>query len=108
MGFNNLQPSSGPFFLAPGGVTRIVVWFGNPGDDHGAQWIMAHPLDEKVPVSLTVSDFTKERDYTLGVITENGPPQYSYGGDTYIRYWVTVTNTGSYPSHFTVQGGGNT
>lgn len=60
MGFNNLQPASGPFFLAPGGVARIVVWFGNPGDDHGAQWIMAHPLDEKVPASLTVSDFTME------------------------------------------------
>jgi hypothetical protein len=110
MAFNNLQPASGPFFLAPGQAARIWVLFGDPGDDHGAQWIMAHPLEEQVPVpaSLTVSEFTKERGYTLGIITVNGPPQYSYGGDTYIRYWVTVTNTGSYPVHFNVQGGGNT
>ena len=109
MSFNGLQPPSGPFFLVPGAQMGIDVWFGDPGDDQGAQWIMAHPLESQppTPASLTVSDFTKSRGYTIGIITENGPPEISYGGDTYIRYSVTVRNTGQYPVSFNVQGGGN-
>ena len=110
MGFNGLQPASGPFFLAPGEAMRIWVRFGDPGDDLGAQWIMAHPLESNppTPASLTVSDFTKTRGYTIASVTENGAPIYTYDGQTYIEYDVTVTNTGQYPVFFNVQGGGNT
>jgi len=109
MAFNGLQPASGPFFLAPGAATWITVWFGDPGDDHGAQWIMAHPIsaDTQPPAQLTVSDFTKELHYSIGQVQENGAPVYRYF-DPYYRYSVTVTNTGSSGVFFNVQGGGNT
>ena len=108
MSFNNLQPSSGPYWLAPGQSMGLEVWFGDPGDDHGATWIMAHPLDELAATALQVSGFYKRRAYTIGVITENGSPQYGHAGDSYIRYGVTVTNIGTEAVHFSVQGGGNT
>ena len=109
MAFSGLQPASGPFFLAPGAATGIIVWFGDPGDDHGAQWIMAHPIsaDTQPPAQLTVSDFTKVLDYQIGQVQENGDPVYRYF-DPFYRYQVTVTNTGSSGVFFNVQGGGNT
>jgi hypothetical protein len=109
MGFNGLQPASGPFFLAPGASMGVVVWFGNPGDDQGAQWIMAHPISasSQPPAQLTVSDFTKILDYQIASVTENGDPVYAYY-DPYYRYSVTVKNTGSSAVFFNVQGGGNT
>jgi len=109
MAFNGLTPASGPFFLAPGASTGIIVWFGNPGDDHGAQWIMAHPISSpsQPPAQLTVSNFTKILDYSIGSVTENGDPVFSYE-DPFYRYSVTVTNTGSSGVFFSVQGGGNT
>jgi len=108
MSFNGLQPASGPFFLAPGASTGLVVWFGNPGDDRGAQWIMAHPIsaDTQPPARLTVSQFTKELDYELGQVQENGDPVYRFF-QPYYRYSVTVTNTGDSGVFFNVQGGGN-
>src|SRR5262245_8116401 len=96
MGFNNLQPASGPFFLAPGASVRINVWFGNPGDDQGAQWIMAHPIHGEPPCELVVSDFSKILDYSIGVLIINGGPEYSYDPNSfYYRYGVTVTNWGT-------------
>lgn len=108
MGFNGLQPASGPFFLAPGASVRINMWYGDPGDDHGAQWIMAHPLAGEVPTELVVSDHSKILKYAIGCIEENGPPQACPGEDPYYRYGVTVTNWGSSGVHFNIQGGGNT
>lgn len=94
MAFNGLQPASGPFFLAPGAATGIVVWFGDPGDDQGAQWIMAHPISAPTqpPAQLTVSDFTKILDYQFGAVTEQGDPNFQ---GPFYRYSVTVTNTGT-------------
>ncbi|HEX3945773.1 MAG TPA: hypothetical protein VHW69_16980 [Rhizomicrobium sp.] len=108
MAFNDLIPSDGPFFLAPGQSMGITVWFGDPGDDHGAQWIMAHPIaaDTQPPAQLTVTNFTKELHYELGSVTQNGAATYHYY-DPYYRYSVTVTNTGSSAVFFSVQGGGN-
>ena len=99
MAFNKLQPSSGPFFLAPGNSMRIWV-MGDGESDFGAQWIMADPNDEGQSAELTVSDFAKERVYATGV-------SEGVFFNQFIRYWVTVHNTGSSPTHFTVQGGGN-
>jgi hypothetical protein len=107
MAFNGLQPASGPFWLAAGNSIRITMWYGDPGDDHGAQWIMAHPIDEGFPAELVVSDHSKILDYEIGCIQENGPPQACPGQGPYYRYGVTVTNWGSNDVHFNVQGGGN-
>jgi hypothetical protein len=110
MAFNDLQPAAGPFSLAAGQAMRVNVWFGDPGDDHGAQWIMAHPLGNgQPPAELALSDFSKILDYEIGTVTENGPPVYGYDADSrYYRYGVTVTNWGSSACSFSVQGGGNT
>lgn len=99
MAFNKLQPADGPFFLAPGESMRIWVTRDNESD-FGAQWIMADPNDESHPAELTVSNFSKERAYHVG----NTQGQFS---EPFTRYWVTATNTGDFPTHFTVQGGGN-
>jgi hypothetical protein len=109
MAFNGLQPASGPFFLAPGSSTGITIWFGHPGDDHGAQWIMAHPIsgDTQPDAQLTVSNLTKELHYQLGSVEENGAPVYRFQ-DPYYRYSVTVSNTGNSGVFFNMQGGGNT
>jgi hypothetical protein len=108
MAFNNLQPSSGPFYLGPGESTGLVVWFGDPGDDHGAQWIMAHPLKGEPPTALEVSGFQKILAYSIASVTQNGAPQYGYDADSaYYQYAVTVTNRGSQGVRFNVQGGGN-
>jgi hypothetical protein len=109
MGFNNLQPASGPFFLAPGASIGILVWFGNPGDDQGAQWIMAHPIRGEPPCELVVSNHSKILNYSIGTVTINGNPEYGYDPNSfYYRYGVTVTNAGSQGVRFNVQGGGNT
>ncbi len=63
MAFNNLQPSSGPFFLAPGASIGITMWYGDPGDDHGAQWIMAHPILGEPPNST--SSIKLQKDFGL-------------------------------------------
>src|SRR5436853_178808 len=106
MAFNGLQPASGPYFLAPGAAISIFVWFGDPGDDQGAQWIMAHPITTPTQpqAQLTVSDFTKLLAYQLVSSTEGGEARYS---NPYYRYSVTVTNTGTSGVFFNVQGGGN-
>ena len=104
MGFNGLQPASGPFFLMPGNSMRIWVTL-NGGEDFGAQWIMAHPL-EGIPGELEISNFAKERDYEI--VSEADGQIVSGSGQTTIRYWVTVTNTGGTPVNFNMQGGGNT
>jgi hypothetical protein len=109
MAFNGLQPASGPFFLAPNQSIGITMWYGDPGDDHGAQWIMAHPISNprQPPATLQVSGFTKDLDYSVGEIQENGDPVYTYF-DPYYRYGVTVTNVSDVGVFFNIQGGGNT
>lgn len=108
MAFNGLQPAGGPFFLAPGAAMQVTLWFGDPGDDRGAQWIMAHPISAPTqpPAQLTISDFTKLLDYQIGSVTENGDPIYRYA-EPYYRYSVVVNNTGTSGVFFNVQGGGN-
>ncbi len=110
MGFNNVQPASGPFYLGPGESTGIVIWFGDryESDDHGAQWIMAHPLKGEPPTALEVSGFQKILGYSVGWVTQNGGTQYGYDPDSaYYEYKVTVTNRGTQGVRFNVQGGGN-
>lgn len=108
MAFNGLQPASGPFFLAPGPPMRIIMWYGDPGDDQGAQWIMAHPLAGEAPTELVVSDHSKILDYATGCIQQNGSTQACPGEDPFYRYGVVVTNRGSSGVRFNIQGGGNT
>jgi hypothetical protein len=109
VGFNNLQPASGPFYLAPGSSIRIIKWHGNPGDDQGAQWIMAHPLPGEAPCELVVSDFSKILAYSSVGAVRNGAPAYDlFPENAYYRYGVTVTNRGQYGVRFNIQGGGNT
>ena len=110
MSFNNLQPSSGPFLLSPGESVDITMWYGDPGDDYGAQWIMAHPLHgpNNPPTTLQVSNFRKILGYSVESITENGATQVGWDPDTYYyQYGVTVTNLGDQASFFNIQGGGN-
>ena len=108
MAFNGLQPASGPFYLSPGGAMRIWVRRAG-GQDYGAQWIMAHPLrNGQPPTELVVSDHSKVLDYSIGTITENGPPVYGYDPESsYYEYRVTVRNWGAQGTLFNVQGGGN-
>lgn len=107
MAFNGLQPSSGPYFLSAGGSVRIHVWYGALGNDHGAQWIMAHPLPGSPPAELALSDFSKILDYEFGCIAVNGEPRPCASENPFWRYGVTVTNWGRSPVSFNVQGGGN-
>ena len=109
MGFNNLQFASGPIYLAPGASIGLVVWFGDPGDDLGAQWIMANPIRGEAPTELVVSDHSKILAYSIGTVTINGPPVYGYDpNSSYYQYGVVVTNRGASGVLFNVQGGGNT
>ena len=106
----NLQPASGPFFLAPGESMRCWVrldYFIDPdgaqiGRDLGAQWIMAHPLEtaDKQPVALIVSELTKSIDYAFFNTKGEGLFNPDY------QYWVTVKNTGQSAVFFSLQGGG--
>ena len=88
----------------------ITLSYGNPGDDHGAQWMMAHPIDpgdgNQPPAQLTVSNFTKLLDYQIGQVQENGAATYKYF-KPYYQYSVTVPNTGDSGVFFNIQGGGN-
>jgi len=94
MGFNGLQPASGPFWLGPHQSTDIIMWYGNPGDDHGAQWIMAHPLKGQPSTSLQVSNFRKILLYQDEWVNSEG--DYGYETDSaYYRYGATVTNLGA-------------
>jgi hypothetical protein len=68
-------------------VNRFRVKRRMTGDDHGAQWTMAHPI--LVDTRLTVSNFTKELHYQLGQVQENGAPVYRYF-DPYYRYSVAT------------------
>ena len=107
MAFNNLQPPQGPFFLAPGASTRIWVRLGGGTGDRGAQWIMAHPIQNgQPPTELVLSDFSKALDYGIGWVRSDG--HYGYDPQSaYYVYRVTVTNRGREGTLFNVQGGGN-
>lgn len=85
------------------------MWYGDPGDDHGAQWIMAHPIanETQPPATLQVSDFRKILDYSVGSVSQNGGAEYRFY-NPYYRYGVRVSNVGDYGVFFSLQGGGNT
>lgn len=93
---------------------RIWMWYGGApgqefGDDKGAQWIMADPVDVPatltLPAALEVSEFTKARTYFFGFVDDEIVLDL---GRTVVRYEVTVRNLSSWAVRFTVQGGGNT
>lgn len=105
MSFNQI---GGRFFLAAGEPTGFNYYFGlgdpvtnTGGDDHGAQWAMAHPeLDtgyypEIGMAELAVSDFRKRGYWN------------SDTGGFYYGYSLSILNTGI-STWFSVQGGGNT
>ena len=102
MSFSNV----GPYFLSPGGSTRIAIWWPAPGD-RGAQWIMAHAANDQPPTELQVSGFTKQLAYSLAYHRSDCTSGWIHDS-YYYRYLVTVTNLGSYGVWFTLQGGGNT
>jgi len=107
MSFNGLQPSSGPFLLGPGQSTSIIMWYGDPGNDKGALWIMAHPLKGQPPTTLLVKNFTKILDYEIKWVNSEGDSGYD-SDSAYYRYGATVTNLGNQAVFFNIQGGGNT
>lgn len=99
MAFNNV----GEFWLDPGYSVRISIaregvipdeeWGGH---DLGAQWIMADGIGI-APAVLMVTEHTKEKKPIRRHPQSLSP----------IAYTVTVTNIGSEPAHFSLQGGGN-
>lgn len=97
MGFNGLQPSSGPYSLSVGNQTQI--WISWPdGSDHGAQWIEANPVG---PGSLQVDQFIKSRTIS--------PDGQSFS----VTYLCNVTaiddgGSGLGVTLFNLDGGGNT
>ena len=72
--------------LAPGQWSR---WWWGWGNDRGAQFAMGNPLNPGG--SLKSYDYTKTKE-----------------NDGSIRYWVSIANTGSVTTNFTLQGGGLT
>jgi hypothetical protein len=98
MGFNNY----GLYFIWNN--ERMRVSFGD-GNDYGAHWIMADPVDDLQlnpnGGELTVSDFTKVR-------LRNFPVFGAEGSDTTVWYEATVANNAGYAQWFRLQGGGNT
>lgn len=123
MSFNNVWPATGPFFLDAGASTvvqikRGVSDFTQPGEDRGAQWIMADPVapkkgEKQFVVQLQVSNFSKTRNYldgpnTIEILGSDGEVIGTINGITDIIYSAMVTNVGQNPAFFTLQGGGNT
>jgi hypothetical protein len=93
MAFNNL----GHFTIAPGHTLEILYWFGGSGghqggDDHGAQYCMAHPLNGYGATLLA---------------TQQGKANTGYGAGPW-QYHVVVTSSGPYSMDFNLQGGGLT
>ena len=97
----------GWYYIYPGQSMGIELWFGEQGDDRGAQWIMAHPVGagEGPTGALEVSGLTK---YLYFTEEEFGPGSLVTYLGPYYRYGVTVTNTGNYAVYFLLQGGGTT
>jgi hypothetical protein len=91
MAFNNL----GFYTIEPGQEFEIYYWFGGSathmgGDDHGAQFCMAHPL------------------WGYGAtlfVTQQGKSNTGQGAGPW-RYHVKVANAGPYSMGFNLQGGG--
>lgn len=95
MAFNNV---GGPISLSAGNSVGVWIAYGNPGQDHGAQWIMANPIGRS-PGALEVNGFVKRRQF-LG------------GTDTSVSYEATVTciddgGSGYGFTLFDLSGGGN-
>lgn len=123
MSFSNLMPANGPFFLDVGASMLIhfkrgVSDFSQPGEDRGAQWMMADPVapkrgEKQFVVQLQVSDFSKTRNYLVGpqtteIVGSNGQVVGTINGIPDIIYSARVTNVGQNPAFFTIHGGGNT
>lgn len=98
MAFNNIQPPGGPISLSVGNSIGVSIHYGDPGQDHGAQWIMANPIGRS-PGALEVSGFVKRR-------------QLLERETTSVTYEATVTciddgGSGYGFSLFDLSGGGN-
>ncbi|MGF6981377.1 hypothetical protein QFZ99_000853 [Paraburkholderia atlantica] len=85
----------------------VTMWYGDPGDDQGAQWIMAHPLPGQPPTELQVSNMRKIINYQVQWVDSEGGSGFD-PNTIYYRYKVTVTNLGQQAVFFNIQGGGNT
>jgi len=100
MAFNNV----GRFTIGPGESIGVAIWWDDrEGEDHGAQWIGAHPFQDNedmgitfiVPAALLATDQTKVR--------QQNPHARNFN-----RYEATIINVGSETVMFSLQGGGFT
>ena len=97
MAFNNL----GNYTISPGAgnALEILYWFGGRddlpgGDDHGAQYCMAHP--EAAPGTMFVFEQGKEQS------------SEQFNGQVVYIYHVKVRLDGPHENIFNLQGGGLT
>jgi hypothetical protein len=97
MAFNGI----GRFFLKAGESIAAEIYYG-VGEDHGAQWIMAH-------AELSTGSFPQFGEGAFQVsnhrkIVDLSPSTGSFN----IFYWCDVKNVGTFDTFFSMQGGGNT
>lgn len=104
MGWRIDNPS---FYIAPGQTIRISFWWDKPGDQ-GAQWAMGHPMRGEPPTALATERVAKAVACEIGVVTENGPPQYGCGdpNTAYWTYYADITNDGTEGCNSQLEGGG--
>jgi hypothetical protein len=104
MNFSDL----GFIYLEPGNTVEVSFWWGE-GDDHGAVFALARskaiesgvlPLNEPPPsFQYTTSNYRDTLSFGLDVSSDTQQltdPQHVYG--------ITVTNTGSNPGYFRLDG----
>jgi hypothetical protein len=98
--------SVGNFFVAPGATVTIRFHWGS-GDDHGPQWVMAHPFPGEPEAWLATERVAKKLICEVGEVIQNGPSVFRCAetGSRY-EYQVWITNDGSEGCHFAIQGGG--
>jgi hypothetical protein len=102
------RDNSQDFWVAAGATTRILFWYGDPGDDQGVQFAMGHPMAGEDPTSLVTERVAKSVDCTIGSVSINGAAHYGCGdpASAYWQYWVDIRNDGGSGCRFRFEGGG--
>jgi hypothetical protein len=97
MAFNGV----GLYYLNPGDTISVEIFWG-VGEDHGAQWIMAH-------AELDTGSYPQFGEGAFQVNNHRKIVDLSADtGSTNVFYWCDVTNVGTFGTFFSLQGGGNT